>query len=270
LWRVGIPAGQGSFYPCWVIDESAIRQRFEALLPVLDERGRRRFAGAEALGAGRGGIMAVWRATGIARSTIGRALAELRSGETPDLDRVRRPGGGAKPATQTGVSLLDDLRSLIEPTTRGDPQSPLLWTRKSLGNLAESLRAMGHQAGRTLVRKLLRPLNYTLQANRKTREGSNHPDRDAQFHYINDRVKDALSAGEPAISLDTKKKELVGDFKNAGREWRPKGAAEGGGRRGRPTGSRPRLRHSRTRTRGALRRLRHRRQHRLGQRRRRP
>jgi hypothetical protein len=209
-----------------VIDESAIRQRFEALLPVLDERGRRRFAGAEALAAGRGGIMAVWRATGIARSTVGRALAELRSGETPDLERVRRPGGGGKPATQTDVSLLDDLRSLIEPTTRGDPQSPLLWTCKSLGNLAESLRAMGHQAGRTLVRKLLRQLNYTLQANHKTREGSNHPDRDAQFHYINDRVKGALSAGEPAISVDTKKKELVGDFKNAGREWRPKGAPE--------------------------------------------
>src|SRR5574337_499819 len=203
-----MPAGRGRVYPCRVIGESAIRQRFEALLPVLDERGRRRFAGAEARAAGRGGIMAVWRATGIARSTIGRALAELRSGETPD------PG------------LLDDLRSLIEPSTRGDPQSPLLWTCKSLSNLAEGLRAMGHEAGRTLVRKLLRQLNYTLQANRKTREGSNHPDRDAQFHYINDRVKDALSASEPAISVDTKKKELVGDFKNAGREWRPQGAPE--------------------------------------------
>ena len=120
---------------------------------MLDERGRRRFAGAEAIAAGRGGIMAVWRATGIARSTIGRALAELRSGETPDPDRVRRPGGGDKPATQTDPSLLDDLRSLIEPTTRGDPQSPLLWTCKSLSNLAEGLRGKGHEVGRTLVEK---------------------------------------------------------------------------------------------------------------------
>ena len=145
---------------------------------------------------------------------------------------ARSRAGSAGPAeatsrlTQTDASLLDDLRSLIEPTTRGDPQSPLLWTCKSLSNLAESLRAMGHQVGRTLVRKLLRQLNYTLQANRKTREGSNHPDRDAQFHYINDRVTDALSAGQPAISVDAKKKELVGDFKNGGQEWRPKGQPE--------------------------------------------
>jgi len=222
----GIPAGAGSFYHHGVIDESAIRQRFDALAPVLDERGRRRFAAAEALAAGRGGIMAVWRATGIARSTIGRALGELRRGETPDPDRIRRPGGGSKPATQTDGSLLEDLRALVEPTTRGDPQSPLLWTCKSLSNLSESLRAMGHAASRSLVRKLLRQLDYSLQANRKTREGSNHPDRDAQFHYINDRVKAALEAGEPAISVDTKKKELVGDFKNAGREWRPKGTPE--------------------------------------------
>ena len=136
-----------------MIDESAIRQRFDALSPVLDERGRRRFAAAEALAAGRGGIMAVWRATGIARSTIGRALGELRRGETPDPDRIRRPGGGSKPATQTDGSLLEDLRALVEPTTRGDPQSPLLWTCKSLSNLSESLRAMGHAASRSLVRK---------------------------------------------------------------------------------------------------------------------
>lgn len=170
--------------------------------------------------------MAVWRATGIARSTIGRALEELRRGETPDPGRIRRPGGGSKPATQTDASLLDDLRALVEPTTRGDPQSPLLWTCKSLSTLSESLRAMGHKAGRTLVRKLLHQLDYSLQANRKTREGAGHPDRDAQFHYINDQVKAALAAGEPAISVDTKKKELVGDFKNAGREWRPKGTPE--------------------------------------------
>jgi transposase len=208
-----------------VIDESAIRLRYEKLAPVLDERGRRRFGAAEAIAAGRGGIAAVMRATGRARSTIGRGLVELRqSGEVSD--RVRRPGGGRKPLSETDTSLLEDLRSLVEPETRGDPQSPLLWTCKSLRKLCQSLCEMGHQVGRTLVGELLHQLDYSLQANRKTREGSNHPDRDAQFHYINDRVKEALAANEPAISIDTKKKELVGDFKNGGREWRPKGSPE--------------------------------------------
>jgi len=193
---------------------------------VLDERGRRRFAAAEALTAGRGGISAVSRATGVARSTIGRALQELRSGEEPDAERVRRPGGGRKPLMDMDARLLDDLRSLVEPTTRGDPQSPLLWTSKSVRNLADGLRRMGHTIGRTLVGKLLHQLDYSLQGNRKTREGSDHVDRDAQFHYINDRVKEALASGNPAISVDTKKKELVGDFRNAGREWRPKGSPE--------------------------------------------
>ena len=209
-----------------MIDESAIRLRFEALDPVLDERGRRRFAAAEAMTAGRGGIAAVSRATGIARSTIGRALEELRDVEVVDVERVRRPGGGRKPLSETDTSLIDDLRALVEPATRGDPQSPLLWTCKSLRRLAQGLQDMGHAVGRTLVGQLLHKLDYSLQANRKTREGSNHPDRDAQFHYINDCVKQALAAGEPAISIDTKKKELVGDFKNAGREWRPQGAPE--------------------------------------------
>jgi hypothetical protein len=209
-----------------VIDESAIRQRFEALTPVLDERGRRRFAAAEATSAGHGGVSAVTRATGIARSTIGRGLAELRAGETPDAERIRRPGGGRKPVSETDASLLDDLRALVQPQTRGDPQSPLLWTCKSLRKLSQSLRDMGHTIGRTLVGELLHKLDYRLQANRKTREGSHNPDRDAQFHYINDRVKEALATGEPAISVDTKKKELVGDFKNGGREYRPKGQPE--------------------------------------------
>jgi Rhodopirellula transposase DDE domain len=222
----GIPSGIASLYRAGVIDESAIRQRFEALAPVLDERCRRRFAAAEAAAAGHGGVVAVMRATGIARSTIGRGLAELRVGERPDAERVRRPGGGCKPASETDASLLDDLRSLVEPETRGDPQSPLLWTCKSLRKLSQSLRDMGHTIGRTLVGELLHKLDYRLQANRKTREGSHNPDRDAQFRYINDRVKEALAAGEPAISVDTKKKELVGDFKNAGREWRPKGSPE--------------------------------------------
>jgi hypothetical protein len=148
----------------------------------------------------------------------------VRSGETLDPGRLRRPGAGGKPRIETDASLLDDLRALIEPDTRGDPQSPLLWTSKSLSKLAGALCAMGHRIGRTLVGELLHKLGYSLQANRKTREGASHPDRDAQFHYINDQVKAALCAGEPAISVDTKKKELVGDFKNGGREWHPQGA----------------------------------------------
>ena len=209
-----------------MIDESTIRQRFEALDPVLDERGRRRFAAAEAMTAGHSGIAAVSRATGLARSTVGRALSELRAGGAVDAERVRRFGGGRKPMSAMDASLIDDLRSLVEPTTRGDPQSPLLWTCKSLRKLSQSLRDMGHKIGRTLVGELLHKLDYSLQSNRKTREGSVHPDRDAQFHYINDRVKAALAVGEPAISVDTKKKELVGNFKNAGREWRPQGSPE--------------------------------------------
>jgi Rhodopirellula transposase DDE domain len=207
-----------------MIDESGIRQRFEILRPVLDERGRRRFAAAEAVSAGRGGIAAVSRATGIACSTIGRALEEIRSGVPLDPERMRRPGAGGKPKSATDASLIDDLRALVEPETRGDPQSPLLWTSKSMRKLAGALCDMGHQIGRTLVGDLLHKLGYRLQGNRKTREGSHHRDRDAQFHYINGQVKAALAAGQPAISVDTKKKELVGDFKNAGREWHPQGA----------------------------------------------
>ncbi len=178
------------------------------------------------MSAGRGGVSAVTRATGVARSTIGRGLAELRSGETLDTSRVRRPGGGCKPLIETDTNLLNDLRSLVEPDTRGDPQSSLLWTCKSLTKLSRGLREMGHKIGRTLVGELLHELEYSLQGNRKTLEGSKHPDRDAQFRYINGCVNKALAAGAPAISVDTKKKELVGDFRNAGREWRPKGSPE--------------------------------------------
>jgi transposase len=209
-----------------VIDHAAIRARFEALDPLLDERARRRLAAAEALTAGWGGIAAVSEITGVARSTIGRGLVELREGETTQPDRVRRPGGGRKPLTAKDPALLDDLRRLVEPSTRGDPEQPLLWTAKSLRKLAAGLRELGHQIGHNLVGDLLRQLGYSLQANRKTREGGQHPDRDAQFCYINDKVRAALAAGEPAISIDTKKKELVGDFKNAGREWRPEGNPE--------------------------------------------
>jgi len=193
---------------------------------LLDERGRRRFAAAEALAAGHGGILVVSRITGVARSTIGRGLKELRGGAALDLDRSRRPGGGRKSLTAVDATLLDDLRALVAPTTRGDPQAPLLWTSKSLRHLAEGLRALGHKIGHNTVATLLRGLGYSLQGNRKTLEGASHPDRDAQFHYINQQVGAALIAGEPAISVDTKKKELVGAFKNGGREYRPKGQPE--------------------------------------------
>jgi len=209
-----------------VIDEAAIRLRYEAVGPLLDERGRRRFAAAEALAACRGGILVVSRITGVARSTIGRGLKELRGGSALDLNRARRPGGGRKALTSLDASLLDDLRTLVDPATRGDPQAPLLWTSKSLRHLAEGLRALGHKIGHNTVANLLRGLGYSLQANRKTLEGASHPDRDAQFHYINQQVGAALAAGEPAISVDTKKKELVGDFKNGGREYRPEGQPE--------------------------------------------
>jgi hypothetical protein len=211
-----------------VIDDAAIKLRYEALDPLLDERGRRRFAAAEALAAGRGGIMVVSRITGIARSTIGRGLAELRGEAEPDAgpDRVRRKGGGRRPLVVTDPTLLSDLKDLVEPSTRGDPTAPLLWTARSLRNLATGLRELGHRIGHNVVADLLRDLGYSLQANRKTREGTDHPDRNAQFEYINRKVKQALAAREPAISVDTKKKELVGDFKNGGREYRPKGQPE--------------------------------------------
>ena len=211
-----------------VIDHAAIKLRHTALDPVLDERGRRRFAAAEALAAGRGGVTAVARVTGIARSTIDRGLAELRGEAVPAAapDRIRRKGGGRRPLVATDLTLLTDLKDLVEPATRGDPMAPLLWTAKSLRNLAAGLRGLGHRVCHNVVANLLRDMGYSLQANRKTREGANHPDRDAQFGYINDHVKRALAAREPAISVNTKKKELVGDFKNAGREYRPKGQPE--------------------------------------------
>jgi hypothetical protein len=211
-----------------VVDEAAIRLRYGALDPVLDERSRRRFAAAEACAAGRGGVALVSRLTGIARSTINRGLAELRGVTSCELAtwRVRRPGGGRKKLTETDATLLSDLRGLVEPTTRGDPQAPLLWTSRSLRNLAEALQAMGHRIGHNVVANLLREIGYSLQANRKTREGIHTPDRDAQFQYINSQVEAALAAAQPAISVDTKKKELVGDFKNAGRELRLKGDPE--------------------------------------------
>jgi hypothetical protein len=209
-----------------MIDVDAIRQRYQALSDCLDERGRRRFAAAEAKTAGYGGIAAVSRVTGLAPSTIGRGLEELTHKTDLPPGRVRRPGAGRKPAVSTDPQLVGDLEALVEPSTRGDPERPLRWTLKSLRRLARELQAQGHRVSRTLVGELLHKLGFSLQANAKTREGLSHPDRDAQFAFINAQVAQALAAGEPVISVDTKKKELVGDFKNAGRDWRPKGSPQ--------------------------------------------
>jgi hypothetical protein len=209
-----------------VIDEQAIGERFRALAGELNERQRRLWAAAEARAAGRGGIAAVARATGMAIDTIRNGIAELESGEALEPGRVRRRGGGRKPLTETDPTLLRDLERLLEADTRGDPESPLRWTAKSVRQLAAGLGELGHRVHFASVAKLLRALGYSLQANRKAKEGASHPDRDAQFEHINATAKAAIAAGEPVISVDTKKKELVGDFKNGGREWRPKGTPE--------------------------------------------
>jgi Rhodopirellula transposase DDE domain len=209
-----------------MVELDAIRERFLALDAHLDERGRRRFAAVEARLAGYGGIAAVSRATGIAASTIGRGLCELDDPAPLLPGRVRRPGGGRKPLVAIDQGLLADLAALVEPEARGDPMSPLRWTCKSLRRLASELGTMGHEISHTVVGELLKTLNFSLQANRKTLEGAGHLDRNAQFGYINNAVTAALTENQPVISVDTKKKELVGDFKNNGREWRPRGSPE--------------------------------------------
>ncbi len=203
-----------------------IRARFVALSPLLDERGRRSFAAGEARAAGRGGIAAVSLATGMAVSTIGRGLKELDSGPGLPAGRVRRQGGGRKLLVAKDATLLDDLLALVCPSERGDPMSPLRWTCKGLRRLAAELGARGHKISHTVVGELLKQQKFSLQANRKTREGDSHPDRDAQFAHISASVACALAERQPVISVDTKKKELVGDFKNAGREWRRRGEPE--------------------------------------------
>ena len=208
-----------------MIDEDAIRTRYEALAGVLDERARRLFLGAEARAAGRGGQAAVARATGASVTTIRRGLGDLLDAAFPK-GRVRRPGGGRKRAVDLDPTLLADLEALIEPGTRGDPESPLRWTTRSVRNLAAELGRMGHDVSHQTVSELLHDLGYSLQANRKTLEGTEHPDRDAQFRHLNDQVQLQLTLGEPVISVDTKKKELVGPFRNGGRELRPAGEPE--------------------------------------------
>ena len=187
---------------------------------------RRLFAAGEARAAGYGGIAAVSRATGIAASTIGRGLNELTAAAELDAERVRRPGGGRKSLVTTDGSLVDDLLALVSPGERGDPMSPLRWTCKSLRRLAAELVERGHQVSHTVVGELLKQQKFSLQANRKTREGDSHPDRDAQFATISQSVAKALAEQQPVISVDTKKKELIGDFKNGGREWHPQGEPE--------------------------------------------
>ena len=206
-----------------MVDAGLCRAKYKALAPTLTERARRIWAATEARAAGWGGITGVARATGISAATIQRGLQELKTGRPLTPGRIRRPGGGRKPTLAKDPTLLTDLEGLVEPTASGDPMSPLRWTSKSVRQLAATLQGMGHQVSRQLVAELLAAAGYSLQANRKTREGAAHPDRDAQFRYINQQVRRLQAAGQPVISVDTKKKELVGDFKNAGRQWRPKG-----------------------------------------------
>ena len=209
-----------------MVDEVVIGEKFRVLAGELNERQRRLWAASEARAAGRGGIAAAARATGISVPTIRKGIAELESGERLEVGRVRRRGGGRHALIDTDPTLLEDLERLVSESSRGDPESLLRWTSKSVRQLAGALRGLDHDVQYVTVAKLLRLLGYSLQANVKTREGASHPDRDAQFEHINTIAEVAIAAGQPVISVDTKKKELVGDFKNAGREWRPTGQPE--------------------------------------------
>jgi transposase len=210
-----------------VVDEAGIRRRYETLGGAVDERVRRLFVAAESLAIGHGGQVAVSRATGVSRTTIQQGIRELQQPELRAVKgRVRRPGGGRKSAVELDPTLRDALEQLVEPTSRGDPESPLRWTLKSVRKLAAELKAQGHQTSHRVVAELLHVMGYSLQANQKTLEGTDHPDRNAQFEYLNAAVQQQLWAGEPSISVDTKKHELIGPFKNGGRELRPKGEPE--------------------------------------------
>lgn len=209
--------------------DQSIANRYHAMAWALDERLRRLFVASEAMAFGYGGVSAVALQTGVSRGTIHTGIAEIKNhADRPGVidGSVRRPGGGRKKTSTIDDSLLTDLNALIEPTTRGDPESPLRWTCKSLRRLSEELNSQGHQTSHRMVGELLHELRYSLQSNSKTLEGSSHPDRNAQFEYINNQVKKRIKAGTPVISVDTKKKELVGDFKNGGRELRPVGEPE--------------------------------------------
>jgi hypothetical protein len=209
----------------------AIRQKYELLSPLMTERLRRHWAACEALSLGRGGVALVAQATGLSRTTLWAGKRELQQlvrlpPEVRPPHRIRQPGGGRHVVEANDPTLLQDLKRLVESTTRGDPQSPLLWTCKSTRNLAEELNRLGHRVSYVTVAALLHDLDYSLQANRKTKEGSSHPDRNTQFEYINRQVRAFQKRGQPVVSVDTKKKELVGDFRNAGREWHRRGHPE--------------------------------------------
>ena len=208
-----------------MVDERAIAERYRVLIDqgVLDERGRRLWAAAEARAAGRGGIAAVVRATDISESTVRRGLEDLDRGEPLTAGRIRRPGAGKVPILKREPGLWEALERLVDPVTRGDPESPLRWTSKSGAKLAQALREMGFDVVDRTVLRLLKAKGFSLQANKKTREGAQHPDRDAQFQHINQTVIAAIAAGQPVISVDTKKRELIGDFKAVGREFEPTG-----------------------------------------------
>jgi hypothetical protein len=210
-----------------VVTDSGAARRFKLLEKQLDERLRRCVAAAEAEALGPRGISIVSRATGVSRQAIRRGLTELHEAARAGVaGRIRQPGGGRKRTREKDPTLLRDLERLVEPTTRGDPESPLRWTCKSVRQLATALQRQGHRVSHQLVSELLQELGYSLQANRKTIEGASHPDRNAQFEYINRQVRACVRAGDPVISIDTKKKELVGNFKNGGRERRPAGNPE--------------------------------------------
>jgi hypothetical protein len=203
-----------------------LKAKYQPLQPLLNERQRRLWAATEALALGRGGITWVARATGLSRMTVRAGIGELRrqQGQPEEAlapDRVRRAGGGRRPLAETDPTLVRDLERLVDPATRGDPQSPLRWTCKSTAKLAAALREQGHTVSARKVAQLLQDLDYHLQAPRKAREGKQHPDRDAQFEYIAARTRACQRRGQPVVSVDTKKKELVGDFQQKGQEWRP-------------------------------------------------
>jgi transposase len=202
---------------------AVLAAKFEAILPHLDERQRRLLIGAEAQSLGRGGIRAVARAAGVREARVSAGIRELASGEAP-LGRIRRPGAGRKRVADLNPAVRTALLTLVEPDVRGDPMSPLRWTTKSTRKLAEELTRQGHRICADTVGDLLREEGFSLQSNAKTLEGKQHPDRDAQFHYLNEQARHHQDGGAPVISVDTKKKELVGPFKNNGREWEPRGA----------------------------------------------
>jgi len=205
--------------------EQKIAEKLAIVLPHLNEKQRRLLIAAEARTLGWGGISQVAKATGVSRVTIHKALAEIERKKII-AERIRKPGGGRKDITEYYPNILEKLEALVDPVTRGDPRSPLRWTCKSTRQLSQELERKGHAISNVTVADLLHRLDYSLQANAKTLEGASHPDRDAQFQYINSRVKEFLRRRQPVISVDTKKKELVGNFKNGGKEWQPKGAPE--------------------------------------------